>query len=173
MKQLLISLLSLKPTATILFDAEGKTFTQAELDAIVAEKTKASFEAGKTKAQQEATSEAEKAELDAFRKAKKDSEEQTELKTITDALKAEDVVAGTTLNPAGYSRFATENKDVLKGLTGESLIAKVNSLKDKDENKLFFSETNVNATGALLGGDKKGKEETKVEYYPGSSIPKR
>ncbi len=169
-------LLSLRPTGVILFDEvqpAGKTYTQAEFDAAVKEKADASYKAGLKKAKDDAQTEAEKAELDAFRKAKLDQEAENELNGVIEALGTDDLKeAGLTAN--GINRFAKEFKDELKGLKGAELATKVKTLRDDKANALYFNKVDVSASGTLIEAAKGGQEkQSKVEYYKGTTIKRK
>lgn len=158
---------------------ENRTYTQAEVEQMKAEASQVAFKRGQEKA---------KAELEASKEQKQTEEqlkrlqeleakeaerlEQAELNETIEALKAEEL-KGTGLRVPALTRFAKENKDVIKGLTGEALASKVKELREnanEDDQALFFENADVNASGSLAQAANGGNNETTTEYLKGSSI---
>lgn len=153
---------------------ENKTYTQAEVDQMRQEASDKAFKAAEAKYKQTQAleeTEAKLKRLQELEEAEAKRLEQAELNETISNLKA-DELKDTGLRGAGLKRFALEHKNDLKGLAGDELATKVKALKDELENEdkeLFFTETEVNASGSLLGGDDNNDEE-EIEYYPGTTI---
>lgn len=165
---------NLKPTTSLFYDTE--TYTKEQVEAMIREKSDASYKAGLAKAQNEAKENADKAELERYRQEAQAQKAKQELNGIVEALKADDLKE---YGIKGTSRFANEYKDQLLGKSGDELKQALNSIRDKadDETKgLFFGSSEVNASGTLLEaalGGAQPKPELQVERYSNSTLRKR
>lgn len=159
----------------------NETFTQEQVEQLLKEKADASFKAGqkkareeKAKAAQESNFEAQKARLEELEGQETIRLQEKELNETIAFLKT-DAMNDTGLKVAGLKRFANENKEQLKGLSGEALSAKVKEIREsinEDDENLFFDNAEVQASSSLVGGEF-NEENNGDEYYPGSSIRKR